>query len=257
MVSSYACGQNVSVKINTHKFSLVLGEPLYVVVRIENKGQQPVGILYGNGPSYDPGQGWAQIMISSGDDKFHVWSDQLRPLEKVSALGLKAGQTLTNEFVILYRRQDGQSSRFAFPSAGDYQIVAECVLGTGEIVRAEPVNIKVLEPAGIDADAWAELREDTSYGAIIQIPWDTRVTSSERDRLIEKYGRVRRSVYAQYIALSIGRHAVYAREGEQKDAREFLCVAEVESNNDFVKKKVLHTESLLIKKLESIGKSPK
>jgi len=245
LVSSHVFGQTVSIRIETHKRDIVLGEPLYVVVCVDNKGQQPVGILYGNGPSYDLGQGWAQIMIAKGDDEFHAWSDQLRPLEKVAALELKAGQVLTNEFIVLYRQQGGQAGGFAFPTPGDYRVTVQCLLRTGETVQAEPASIKVLEPVGLDAEVWAELKRDPSYGVIIQTPWDTRVTSSMRDRLVETYGRARRSVYAQYLALSIGRHAVYAREGEQKEAREFLRSAENESDNAFVKKKALRAKSSL------------
>lgn len=245
LLSSHAFGQTVSIKIETHKRDIVLGEPLYVVVYVYNKGQQPVGILYGNGPSYDLGQGWAQIMIAKDDDEFHAWSDQLRPLEKVAALELKPGQVLTNEFIVLYQQQDGEAGEFAFPTPGDYRVTVRYLLRTGDTVQAEPARIKVHEPVGLDVEAWAELKRDQSYGVIIQTPWDTRVTSSACDGLVETYGRVRRSVYAQYLALSIGRHAVYARDGEHKEAHEFMRSAETESDNAFVKKKALRTKSSL------------
>lgn len=245
LLSSHVFGQTVSIKIETHKRDIVLGEPLYVVVCIDNVGQQPVSILYGNGPSYDLGQGWAQIMIAKSDDEFHTWSDQLRPLEKVAALELKAGQVLTNEFIVLYQQQDGEAGGFAFPTPGDYRVTVQCSLRSGETVQAEPASIKVHEPVGLVAEAWAELKRDRSYGLIIQTPWDTRVTSSARDGLVETYGRARRTVYAQYLALSIGRHSVYARDGEQKEARDFLRSAETESDNAFVKKKALRAKSSL------------
>ena len=232
--------QGMSISIEAHKRALVHGEPLYLTDRIQNNGQQPIVLVYGNGPSYDLGQGLGRILIGKGDEKQDVWSDQLRPLEKVSPIVIPAGQVITNEYVILYSHPNG----FAFPTAGDYRVSTEYVLKSGQLLRATPSSITIREPVGEDARQWETLQKETGYGILLQTPWDSRADSSALSRLISIYNRGGQSVYKQYLGLAIGR--CYYTDGSdinRQKAVAFLQSASASADTEVMQKKALHAIS--------------
>lgn len=229
--------QNISVSIEAHKRILVLGEPLYLTARVQNNDQQPLVLVYGNGPSYSLGQGLGRVMIAKRNEELHFWSDHLRPLEKVSPVIVTAGQGITNEYVILYSDPTG----FAFPTAGYYRVSVEYLLKSGQFIQARPIEITIKEPTEEDARQWELLKKKPGYGILLQTPWDARVDSSMLSELTAIHDQVERSVYKQYLALAIGRYYMTGSRDNHKKAGAFLQEASVTADTDVMREKALRS----------------
>lgn len=224
---------NLSVVIEPHKTNLLLGEPLFLIVKTKNIGETVLFLVRGNAPYFKHGSCPGNILIAKQGEEFGPWSDAFRPALKISPIELSPRQEITNEYVVLYNHSEG----FAFPTSGTYQINVEYAIKSGDYqyIRGNPVLITVLEPEGENALMWKELQNNSGYGIMTQVPWDPRADAVV-ENLSSVYEQNATSIYKQYLGLNIGRYFIARNEDSQ--AALFFQSASTNTDNETLQKMI-------------------
>lgn len=231
-LSAHLFGNSLSVNISPHKTSIVLGEPLYITAHVENKESYPVSIIYGNSPSFDNGEGWGRVMISKDSPFFSRWSDDIRVLGKVAPVWINSSDVFTNYYVVGANGFWDNGITPAFPESGKYWVRLEYVSMSGDVVASEPVEFEVKEPVGEEKAIWNRLCANRLYWLLVQAPWEVNSTTDAAIDFEKELNLVKGTVYAQYMALGIGRSLLYG--GNRNDAMPFLQHCATTSDNEFI-----------------------
>ncbi len=227
-------GEALSVNISLHKTSIVLGEPLYIIARLEHKGAFSLSMVYQNSPSFNIGEGWGRIMISNKASDFSNWSDDVRLIEKVAPAALirpYRDSAIANDYVVGARGLNSIDNP-EFLSSGKYKIKLEYVLTTGDVAVSEPVEFEVKEPVGEEKAIWNRLCANRLYWLLVQAPWEVNAKADAAIDFEKELNLVKGTVYAQYMALGIGRSLLYG--GNRNDAMPFLQHCATTSDNEFI-----------------------
>jgi tetratricopeptide (TPR) repeat protein len=236
-------GATVQVELRPHKTDLLIGEPLFVLLRIRHIGSEDTT----DGPVFYWGgigvTGLYPVYISRDGQSWEIYD---RGMELTATVGgfarprLQPGQffdinlTITIMQRVLRRASLGEKrpsgerlAQLAFPDPGQYFIRA--LYGSAErAIWTEPVSIAVRRPSGEDAEVWDRIQQSDLYREFLQFPTDKGLitdpeTSEKIDdpRLAELAAIVAEhpdSVYSQYLALALGKH--YHSGGRLADARQ-------------------------------------
>lgn len=235
-------GGDISLDIEVHKTSIIIGEPLYITTHLWNRGTNIVSIMYNNGPSYNSTQGWGGVMISSEWDDFDMWDDAFREIYSMSNKILKPSDCLTNVFVVCAENIDNRYYKPAFRDPGKYEIKVEyLILPTGggnyrdiEVLSSRQVQVNVLPPTSGDFASWRKLRDNHHYAVLVQAPWRLAYEVCNYDINCEaELDQAKGSIYAQYFALGIAR--CWLLNGNHDEAQKFFDLAKEAADNEFVR----------------------
>jgi len=98
----------------------------------------------------------------------------------------------------------------------------------------------VTPPGRESLEAWNVLGSATfgkKYGELIQTPWRAKLSVDDLQQLNDIVTLYPDSVYAQYIALYLGRWYLESPQKNSIEARRFLTMAKDNAPLDFVKQK--------------------
>ena len=223
----------IAIDLKLHKSAIVSGEPLYIIAYVKNIGATPIGIGYGNSPSYAIGKGCGNVMMAKEGASYSRWSDNMRVIDKVSPQSLAPLQILTNSYVICANDAGDGCISPAFINPGVYQIKLEYLLSSRDIAVSEPVKVEVKAPLDNDESVWNSALSNRLFWLLMQAPWEVDAGTGKVPGLAEKLPNVKGSVYWQYLALGIGRSLSY--QGRRDEAQKFFNLAKEAADNEFVR----------------------
>jgi len=227
-------GDALNVRVEPHKSTFFVGEPVLITAVVTNPGSEPVKVFYHNAPTLAPDPP-SIVDLLFGADELHVehWSDGLRKVSKMGPKLIAPGESVTIDLVMLFSREDG----FFVKVPGTYWIQGRAVIASSPYVEvlSPPVAIEVREPSRVDRSAWQWLdAHKEEYGRLVQTPWEAKMS----DEFLEECDRLcsaSQSKYVEYLALFLSRSY---REGPKKDAAEagrFADIAKTKASSEKIR----------------------
>lgn len=232
---------DLAVHVETHKSTLVLGEPLFITVRVRNESTEPAKVAAQSSPGYERrSRNPFLVMISTDGNRYHAWFDGFRPTEKTSPIELAPGAELSSELVILFTNGDG----FAFEQPGEYWVLVKVNVSHPDMVsfQSEPIKVTVTRPGRESLEAWSVLGSEKfskKYGELIQMPWYAKLSADdleECDGIIRLYPN---SIYPEYLALYLGRWYLEGAQTDKIQGRGYLQIAKSMVSSDYLRAKVM------------------
>lgn len=237
--SSLGHAADLSVHVTAHKSTLVLGEPLFITARVRNEGKMPVKVYRQSSPSYERrSKNPFLVMMSTDGKKYESWSDSLRVRRKTSPIELAPAAELTTDLAILFSGRHG----FVFAQPGAFWVSVKVIDTDMASFQADPIQVTVTHPGRENLDPWSVLGSATfarKYGELIQTPWRTKLGVDDLRQCDDIIGIYPDSIYAEYLALYLGR---WYLEGPQRDkiqAHQYLEIAKSMVSSDFLSAKVM------------------
>lgn len=211
----------LTVRVEPHKFAVVMGEPVLVTATVTNGGSGDVKLIHHNGPTLAHVPFCAvALRFGAEEERLNEWSDGLRPVKKMGPKLLPPGESIAIDLVMLFSREDG----FFADKPGTYWIQGRIVAHDIGQVLSPPVKIEVHEPSVSDRSVWQWLdAHKEEYGRLVQVPWEAKSS----DEFLQESARLcdtSRSTYVEYLALFLSRSY---REGAKKDAAKAVRFAEI------------------------------
>lgn len=196
----------LEIALRPYKASVLLGEPVVLLVAMTNSGPERLEL---------PGQGGASVFVSSSNSEYKRWDSGFRSTGSdgicydVAPLSLGPGKATEEWFTtVFYEANNG----LVFSTTGTYSFVAEARVfrksAPPENVRSKPVHVAVTSPQGEDLKVWEELQKVKEYGMFIQAARGTNDQSlAVLSELIERHPK---SAYAPYLGFAFAKY--YWRE---------------------------------------------
>ncbi len=231
----------ITVDIAAQSDNVAIGQPVLFSVTVINHLKDTVKLINHNAPTLEAGTlSSVDLLLSEDGGHFERWSDRLRPRERTEPSILLAGERIEIDLVLLFSLRGG----FFATESGKYLVRVRIVAhDLGEILSA-PIAIEVREPSPSDRTAWQWLdAHKEEYGRLVQIPWEAEL-SDEFAREAGRLAETSRSVYAEYLALFLGR---WYDEGKGKDAEQAARFAEIAKAKASSEKVRSEAEKLLAK----------
>ncbi|MFQ5811296.1 MAG: tol-pal system YbgF family protein, partial [Armatimonadota bacterium] len=174
---------------------IVLGQLLTVTLELTNTSPLPRQ-LGGSFQAY-------VIMISADGEAYHRWRRTDAIYRVLGGKLLQPGETYARPRMVLYQLEplfgadDPDVQHLAFPRSGQYFLK-----GRYSKVVSDPVPLRVVEPRGQDAAAWAKLK-GTPYAHVVQW-WDSgRASESDMAAFREVLAMDPHVVYWEHLALAL------------------------------------------------------
>lgn len=131
----------LALSIELEKHEIALGEPVYLIVRLHNRGRGDVRL-----PNVlEPENGWLHVHVT-GPAATRVTYVSLAQTDDETALPVSAGGTVANVVPIFYG-----TGGWTFPVPGAFELVATVSLpGRADPVQSAPVRLNVRpDPGGV------------------------------------------------------------------------------------------------------------
>lgn len=238
-----AGSSSIVVEVRPHKYSILIGEPLVVSMKVTSHASEVVEIIHHNSPTLSRRElSIVDLLLGTDAEHMEHWSDLLRPLYRTSPRRLAPRERVEIDLVMLFNSEDG----FFATKSGKYWIQGRAVTTLKEQeyteFLSEPIEIEVREPTPTERGTWMWLDgHKEEYGRLVQIPWEVKPSESflaECDRLCRETS----TPYVEYLAYFLSRSY---REGPNKNAEQSTRYAEIAKTKATSEKIRTEAEKLL------------
>ncbi len=204
-------GQSIRIsrEAEVHKHEILMGEPLIIRAGIRNKLHSDISVFLRNGPGID-GRSHA-VPVVTGHRQREIWNhDLFHARWRIGPSLLTRNSSIDEYMIVMYHRRDG----FVHEGEKLLNMKVEWVVHDGVSTQSIFEDLGTIVITDVDreqdVEAWKLLKSRKSaYGILIHVPFQfdgPRLTAQDRSFFENFVREHRNSQYAEYVALSLGRH---------------------------------------------------
>lgn len=194
-------GQNLptdlQLKVSASKETYMLGEPILLNVRLRNTSARELVLVNTFDPTYS-----SLKIYSRSDRNSSEYMDPRWGLRELNGLiTIKKDESLSNDVQLLARLEPENVAKFFYTTAGIYSVKVSYEVRrprqeTVEILESEPIELRIVEPVGVDQTVWNRIKNNGAIGYLIQHgdthilfykTEDRRKLKEEVEQIIDQY----------------------------------------------------------------------